>query len=123
MYKIVLVYVAKTGLKYSLIFDYKTQSLKALLMKDNVIPYSLTGRLYNVYSLFSRETKTAITDTIKRGMKTFAFDGGYIDFNIIIDGFIADILGYTETLDDGARRLSLVAEIKEFIDTNYRIGD
>lgn len=123
MYKIILVYVSRTGLKYSLVFDYKTNSLKALPLLTDETPLSLTGRLYNTYSLFSSETKQSIINVIKRGMKTFFYDGGYIDVNIVVAPFIAHTLGMTETTDVAERRRSLVAEIKEFIDTNYGIGD
>lgn len=121
MYKIILVYISRIGLKYSLVFDYKTNSLKKSLI--NGTPISLTGRLYNGLSLFSSETKQNFINIIKRGMKTFFYDSGYINVNIVVDPFIAHVLGVTESTDDVERRLSLEHEIQEFINTNYSIGD
>lgn len=122
MYKIILVYISRTGLKYNLVFDNKTNSLKSFPTTDDDMPVSLTGKLYNTYSLFSSETKQSIINTIKRGMKTFFYDGGYIDVNIFVDSFISEVLGFTETTEDAERRRSLEHEIQEFINTNYSIG-
>ena len=123
MYKIILVYISRIGLKYNLVFDNKTNSLKSFPITDDDMPVSLTGKLYNTYSLFSSETKQSIINTIKRGMKTFFYDSGYIDVNIVVDPFIAHVWGITETTEDAERRRSLEHEIQEFINTNYNIGD
>lgn len=123
MYKIILVYISRIGLKYNLVFDNKTNSLKSFPITDDDMPVSLTGKLYNTYSLFSSETKQSIINIIKRGMKTFFYDSGYIDINIVVDPFIAEVLGFAESTEDAERRRSLKEEIQEFIDTNYSIGD